>query len=970
MLYSYLTSKRIAIWLARIAFGLLLPAYLLWFLFVSHYNLQRVDTTNAAFERLSLGLDRLEKYHDDQVFFHALLRKNFIRADKAINPAAKLVNTLTGLREMFSGNIKFIVWNKNGTLNKEESDEKHFQFILKTMFTVLHDLKKAYDSGLYSEPSGLTHIVEKLNLLRGYFGPFLFVNQLFEPLKPDYLGKSLFVAIEPEKRLLWFYPGDNFSIACFIDAAMTRINFGPKTLIDKANSMPRPQKLAFIKTGLYESYGLPVNRAEQTEIKLEARKFESYAVSSCESTHFLLNFRQVSPDLIVVSYQNKSNLPDPTLMATSRLFQWGKWLLVILFIVYCHSLRLHNWCLSVRQKMMLLFIFSNGLPLLVLMSTGYEFFYEKKNDLINSTHQESLRILKEVDVRFPEVSSALATRINSFVDKYNANNGSRRWPDSEIGALKEVVGGLGPQEAILYEKDGSRAFYLANSSNRTEKIMTDMLQRSLDFFSISEDFEQQKIRNTMLEQLSSNDLILHFFLSFADKFSLQGSGNLQRWTYVKFVGAPEKFKLWGILAVSWEKAAFIKEFIGDHLISFADEVAPRILGAMEKSSEQMFCRENIATEQIKSLLRQTVSRKLVTRENIELAGQKYLFTSISGNEISDGILVALFPQSIIDARIRQLKLSIIFGMLLVVITLTQIVRIFSRRLLAPVEGLAKGISSIRQRDFSAHVDYRSEDELGQLVKVFNQTVDGMQDLAIGTAVQVSLLAPERHQRGRVDLFARSLFMTKMGGDYFDYFDLPQNRLVIFFGDVAGHGIPAAMIMAMAKAVVTAAVRDFVGPAALLGKAGKVLRHLKKRNWRRMMTAQCVDFNCDTGEFMISSAGHCYPVIVKNHGTATDMLIINSFPLGSASQKPYEEVRGKLLPGETLILYTDGVVEATDAVGEMFGYSRFDHLLQTAWAEDLELYWQQIFTGYKAWAVTQDDDLTFLMLRFKEKHHER
>ncbi|EKD81904.1 MAG: hypothetical protein ACD_39C01579G0002, partial [uncultured bacterium] len=143
---------------------------------------------------------------------------------------------------------------------------------------------------------------------------------------------------------------------------------------------------------------------------------------------------------------------------------------------------------------------------------------------------------------------------------------------------------------------------------------------------------------------------------------------------------------------------------------------------------------------------------------------------------------------------------------------------------------------------------------------------------------------------------------------------------------------------------------------------KILQQLKKRNWRRMMTAQVVDIDCKSGTFVIASAGHCYPYIVGKNGSSAVALQINGMPLGSASNKPHAEISGEIDQDETLVFYTDGIIEAVDAKGEMFGYQRFEGLLQTAWSENLEDYWKNIMAGYNAWAVSQDDDLTFLMVR--------
>ena len=476
-------------------------------------------------------------------------------------------------------------------------------------------------------------------------------------------------------------------------------------------------------------------------------------------------------------------------------------------------------------------------------------------------------------------------------------------------------------------------------------------------------------RVSMLDQVSADDKALYFFLKALDRFSVLSSGNSERLTYIKFVGDLSQGKVWGVLLLSWEKAAFMRAFVGEKLKAVSVEVAPRLLAVMDKGSERIISPGRIDSPEIRRLMRQTRSRKMITRENVEFEGKRYLFSSISGNEVSEGILVALYPQDLIEKRISHLKLIIGTWILLTVFILLQIVKLFSQRLLAPVSGLANGINRVKRHDYSTRVEVQSADELGKLITAFNQTVEGLQELAIGTAVQVSLLPAGKYRRGKAELFARSVFMSKMGGDYYDYFDLPDAHLGIFFGDVAGHGIPAAMIMAMTKALITSVSQSFPGPSEVLFRGSQVLHELKKRNWKRMMTAQCLDFDCQTGKFTIANAGHCYPMIIGNSGKNPHLLEIAGFPLGSSAKNRSAEFNDCLQPGDTLILYTDGIIEATNSNGEMLGYTRFQQLIQGAWHEDLETFWGRIYDAYKAWAVTQDDDLTFLMLRYGENQHE-
>lgn len=964
--------RKLTLRLAQITFGILLPMWLVWAMLLSHYRVQRVAAVEQSFDQLAQSLDRLENYHDDRVFFHALLQKNFQLADHSVQPQQQLEKKIAAFRRMFKGRLRFIVYDKHGGIVRHLTDEARFQYILKAMFSTIHELQRLYLTSTLNDPSGIDTISGKLELLRGYFGQFLLQKLMFEPLKADYLGKCLFVSEDPEKRLLWYYPGTNFSLACFIDAALLDKEIGPRLIIRRFNSRSGRTRLAFLKLPSYESAGLPGLEPESAEIKIEARNFESYAVSSRESRNFLVHFRQVSPEMIVLSYMRVSHLPGPETAATGFLIGLAKWLILAVFLLCCLRLRFKSAALSVQQKIMLLFLFANGLPLLMLISTGYEFFNEKKKDLINATHQESVRILKEFDVRFPEVSESLAQRLNVFIDERNGRYGPQKWPDHEIKALLALTKEINPQEAMIYDTDGNDIFHLSDSLSPSKKMVKDLFLRALDFYNSDQSGQMRKGRNSLIDQVSSNDLILHDFLWFIGRFKILSTGDVGRLSYIRLLGGgtaddPTRFSAWGTFGLSWDPVLFMRTFIAGKLNEVAAEAAPRQLMVFEKQSEEIFAARPLAGRDLRRLLRQTSSRKLVTHENVMVGGSRYLFTSISGNEIAEGILAALYPSSIIEQKIRVLQYTIFSVGLLLAFTLIQIVRFFSRRLLVPVEALGKGIERMRRNDFDYRISYQAADEFGELVSTFNRTLSGMKELAVGTAVQESLLPEGTFSSGNTRLFARSLFMSKMGGDYYDYFNLPGGRLGIFFGDVAGHGIPAAMIMAMAKAVITAAARDFTSPSAVLTSTSQVLLELKKRNWRRMMTALCFDYNLSSGGFSFANAGHCYPVVVGPGGRSVAMIEMSGMPLGSSSKKPYESVAGRLLPGETLVLYTDGIVEATSLSGQMFDYHRFLKLLQTGWSEDLEVYWQNIYEGYKAWAVSQDDDLTFLMLRLEENH---
>lgn len=951
-------------------FGLILPGCLGWTMLVSHFRLQRAQMTEDCFDRLSHHLDTLNNFHDDRVFFHGLFQKNFAAVDNQPEALSRLAEKIAALRRMFPGKLKFIVYDRHGNIDQRLTDEKKYQYVLKAMYLVLRELKRLFTENPTADPTSSQMISERMQLLRGYFGPFLVQKFMLEPFQPEYRGRCLFVGEEPEKRLLWYYTGHDFALVCFIDASILGSNIGPRVIIDRFNAAHSDIKLACLAPLTHESYGLPPDEKAVAEIRLEAGKFAGCAEPKRESANFLTHFRLSSPELLTISYMSVANLTDPADTAAKFVFLLLRWLIIAGFIIYCSSLRLRRFSLPVQHKIILLFLFANGLPILMLVSVGYEFFSEKKKDLINATHQESVRVLKEFDVRFPEVGASLSRRLNEFIDARNLVYESREWPETEINRLKELTASISPQEAVLYNHQGETVFRSSWSFNPSEKMVRGLLLKALEFFNSGGSLEVVAARS-VLDEVSSSDLMLHDFLWYMGRFVVLNTGDSGRLSFIRMLGGNEpetgKFAAWGAFGISWDPAAFMRTFVVTKLQETADAVAPRRILVFERSSENILALKAEDNRQIRHLFKQTLNRKLVTRENLEIDGEKYLFTSIVGNEITDGILGALYPQRLIEEKLENLKLNFYIAGFLIAIILFQVARFFAARLLVPVEELDKGIARMRLRDFDYRIDYRSADEFGELIATFNRTLEGMKELAVGTAVQESLLPPGRFSAGRLQLFARSLFMSKMGGDYFDYFRLPSGNLGIFFGDVAGHGIPAAMLMAMVKAVIAAAGADEMQPQQLLVNANQVLLELKKRNWRRMMTAVCFDVDIQTGAFSFANAGHCYPGLVKSEGRGAVLIERSGMPLGSSSKKMPILYSGTLLPGETLVLYTDGIIESVGTTGEQFGYQRFTDLLQSAWHSDLEVYWRNIIEGYRKWALCQDDDLTFLLLRLEANH---
>jgi serine phosphatase RsbU (regulator of sigma subunit) len=164
--------------------------------------------------------------------------------------------------------------------------------------------------------------------------------------------------------------------------------------------------------------------------------------------------------------------------------------------------------------------------------------------------------------------------------------------------------------------------------------------------------------------------------------------------------------------------------------------------------------------------------------------------------------------------------------------------------------------------------------------------------------------------------------VELGGDLYDYVALDDGRLAVVLGDVTGHGIDAAADMAMAKYVFRALVHEHPRPAEFARAANKVV--VGEIATGKFITLVYLVVDPETGEVACASAGHPPPRLVSADGRVRP-LSARGLALGVDVGQEYEEVRAKLEPGDSVVLYTDGVIEAR-ADSELYGLERLDALL--------------------------------------------
>jgi serine phosphatase RsbU (regulator of sigma subunit)/predicted ester cyclase len=202
---------------------------------------------------------------------------------------------------------------------------------------------------------------------------------------------------------------------------------------------------------------------------------------------------------------------------------------------------------------------------------------------------------------------------------------------------------------------------------------------------------------------------------------------------------------------------------------------------------------------------------------------------------------------------------------------------------------------------------------------------------------------------------------EVGGDFYDFFELRDGRLGLVVGDATGHGVPAALVMASARSMLRAVAQASDAPGEVLRSVNDPLVTDIPANM--FVTCFYAVLDPKSTSLRYANAGHDLPYLHRGRGEAEE-LRARGMPLGLMPQMGYEEKEIKLDVGEGVLFYSDGLVEAHDPKGDMFGFPRLRALI-TEHAEEerslgdflLEELYSFVGEGWE-----QEDDITLLTLR--------
>lgn len=261
----------------------------------------------------------------------------------------------------------------------------------------------------------------------------------------------------------------------------------------------------------------------------------------------------------------------------------------------------------------------------------------------------------------------------------------------------------------------------------------------------------------------------------------------------------------------------------------------------------------------------------------------------------------------------------------------------SKAVTRPLAEVMRAWDRVAAGDFSVRLDFRTRDERAAVARAFNETMPKLADhmrlcesMALARQVQQNLLPGEPPVLPGLEVAGINLSCDETGGDYFDYFAVRRGRgtaLAVVVGDVTGHGASSALLMATGRALLRAAGQIPGGgdeappPWRRITGANRLLAE-DVGDSGRFMTLFWAEIETDTGLVTFVRAGHDPAYLVDPAGGPAGELMGQGLPLGIVPDHVYEENRARMAPGQILLLGTDGIWEARDAAGRMYGKERF------------------------------------------------
>ncbi|MFZ5952572.1 MAG: SpoIIE family protein phosphatase [Candidatus Rifleibacteriota bacterium] len=929
----------------------LFPFFLLKVTLNSYYSLKKTETHRQLLDQARKKLIQLSEMADGARYFHLLFVANLEKIPSGSDQLQKLSKRLKSLKNRFPGELEFVVWNDNNQLNRELTDNPGFVVFLNRLNLFFQDLQKLVIDLFPGELLVTSELKKQVRSFRRLVGPFIPAVKIAASFVPTSKKKCFQMHAKGKRAYGWYTRQPGYSIFAYISHRLINSMAGAKELCHKNNRKGDDLKILLLQEEQEKIFPL-VSEKLKNQIQINIGKLDQLVppeLIESEGLHF--SFQNLRPGWWGIVFTDIGHLRKIDQMPNLLLFRIGAVLIFFIFVLRCFFMVNDNPFASIRFKLLAVFVYTVAIPMMIFSTVGFEYFSQRIEKTESDFKIRLIQTLSSIDMRFENYLHRQAEKLNSRVDRFIRNEkdltvNSKKW----IKLGEELKNTFKATAFLLIDAQGNDVYNRHYSKDYVDASFPKSLGAEL--LDLLNDRPVSKIKNPKV-------MVEPSMLSFKKtrkKINLLALVERQFFFYISDLQLKSKFHSELCLQIYWDlrslQSEFFKEIEQDFssnkyllpMLYFGDTGA--ILPKQSQSSELVNFLKKVDIGGAQS-------------ERIKFKARDYLAAGFRGSFMENSVIAVLFDYSLLAIADLELKKTISGLLFLALIFSLSLYLILSHQILLPVEKLAVGVEKVGQLDFNYRIKLESENEFGRLANSINHTLENLGELEIAKVVQEALLPESGIDNYSFRVIGTTLSMNKLGGDYYDFFVEENGDVVLFMADAAGHGIQAALMMAMAKSVLLIDDQKNRSDEELMNNLNQTFFHLRESAIKTMMTGQLVRIGKEGAK--LYNAGHCYPFVLEPESQAITEISQGSFPFGYSKKRTFSPVEFSFAAGSFLMMITDGIIESRNNSGETLGIEGFKNFIRTSYDSDPEIFFSKLLEMIKSWQPTQEDDLTIVLV---------
>jgi HAMP domain-containing protein len=903
----------------------------------------------AADKRVELALARIENFKDTFFAMKILLLELGEKTFPQAHPFRRMRIFQDRLRQRFPGVFEFIVLDQSGTVIPHLSDGDPPRRAMKLLF-----------QACTGSATGNNDLMQRnWSVFRTLLGPMV-KRENMHPLGEFHLATH-------KKERAYVFVSKVYPTGQLIAFVNQTEDWNSLVMADQMKKLNRNS--SHVKVGIADrevptATNPRLNELPQAHLDTLIQEFENSTRNQRRQAGFSWGHRFTHPTIRLVAA-----CPLPVdVRAQSQRF-WFIGLMLVAFSAACLvtlKLMKGEWQIfvSIRRKLIFLFAYAAGIPLAIMGINALAYISERHSSFESLAHQEMEQRLKLFDKKvytsFGILQEFLRGRLaRPILDKEN--------PQASALAIIQAIGKrLKPSTLLLIDDTGKGLYELNRSSSEKKERGNKFLMQFYGDVLKSLNNTEVLLDNAKKSAISELAAVGGIDMDAIFSDVLRSMRTVANYQYGSRKAVQAIFPLYDrsgrarFLAVfAWMQFNINRAYVNSFLRKAALELPDTELYAYNSFYPTHSKPANFRYLPLMTGFMHRLKGRQILREKMVRHGETLLFTGVKGEEMPEYYLTAVTSDRKIRRELRQLKRQLgMLSLALIAVSMT-VGSLLARSFLRPVSALAEGVDSLRRRNFKHRVPVLERDEFGDLSTTFNDVMESLEDLELARIIQEALFPGTGLNAPPYQVFGRCVPATQVGGDYFDYFPTASGDIMIILGDVAGHGVPAAIVMGMAKALAAhpATPHD---PASLLAVLNEVMAATLKR--KKMMTCFCALVKPSERRILFCNAGQNFPILLR--GEKIEYLKSINFLLGTGKRAVYANLEQTLQPDDLILFYSDGIIEATARDGKEIGYERLEAVLPSLKAPSAQATEKAIRNWYHQTVAPgpQGDDISLIVLQ--------